>query len=152
MAKQSKKGKTETNRQPARAAKKVSKKKSNVADELVPVFNAIQSELKKYAPPFTSRQDSDKVYDLWSDKEVMFFGKVREVYFSSVVMQKKYVGFYYMPIYVESKLRTEIKPELLKKLKGKSCFHLQQLDDEMLKQIRDALRLGLELYKKRGWV
>lgn len=153
MAKQSKPRKSKTPVKTARPAKKVSSAKSNSKGELTPIFQAIQLVLKKYEPPFVSRQNTDAGYDLWSEKEVMFAGKVRkEVYFSSVVLQKNYVGFYYMPIYVEPKLRAEFKPELLKTLKGKSCFHIQRLDEEVLRQIKEALRMGLDLYKKRGWV
>jgi len=57
-----------------------------------------------------------------------------------------------MPIYVDTSLREVFKPELLKLLKGKSCFHIKKLDSQLEKQIEDALKKGYDLYKKRGWV
>jgi hypothetical protein len=78
--------------------------------------------------------------------------KKKEVFFAGLIIQKSYVGFYFMPIYAETDLKEVFKPELLKLLKGKSCFHIKKLDDELKSQIREALELGFELYKERGWV
>ena len=40
----------------------------------------------------------------------------------------------------------------LKLLKGKSCFRIRELDDELEAQIEDALQKGYELDKQRGWI
>jgi len=69
-----------------------------------------------------------------------------------LIIQKDYVGFYYMPIYSETKLEAVFKPEFLKTLHGKSCFYIMMLDDELLSQIKKALKTGFDLYKKRGWI
>jgi hypothetical protein len=78
--------------------------------------------------------------------------KKKEVFFAGLIIQKAYVGFYYMPIYAETDLKTVFKPELLRLLKGKSCFHVKKLDEELLRQIEAALKIGYELYRGRGWV
>jgi len=57
-----------------------------------------------------------------------------------------------MPVYVDTSLKEVFKPELIKLLKGKSCFHIKKLDSQLEKQIEDALKKGYDLYKKRGWV
>jgi len=57
-----------------------------------------------------------------------------------------------MPVYAEPKLKSVFKPELLARLKGKSCFHLKALDRELTFQIRSALAVGFAMYKKNGWV
>jgi hypothetical protein len=57
-----------------------------------------------------------------------------------------------MPIYADSELKKVFKPELLSLLKGKSCFHVREIDDELERQIKDALRIGFDLYKERGWI
>ncbi len=69
-----------------------------------------------------------------------------------MIIQSKYVGLYYMPIYTDTSLREVFKPELLKLLNGKSCFHIKQLDAGLEKQIEEALEKGYALYKKRGWI
>jgi hypothetical protein len=97
--------------------------------------------------------DLDSKYDLWSFKDVEIAGRKRkEVYFAGLIIQSSYVGFYYMPIYTETKLKEVFEPELLSLLKGKSCFHIKKLDANLERQIKNALKTGYELYEKRGWV
>ena len=57
-----------------------------------------------------------------------------------------------MPIYTNIQLKKTFNPELLKLLKGKSCFHVKVLDESLEQQIDEALKIGHELYKKRGWI
>ena len=78
--------------------------------------------------------------------------KRKEIYFAGLIIQSNYVGLYYMPIYVDTKLENVFEPELLSLLKGKSCFHIKKLDTNLERQITKALNLGYKLYKNRGWV
>ncbi|UCG69310.1 MAG: hypothetical protein JSV09_16285 [Thermoplasmata archaeon] len=97
--------------------------------------------------------DLDSKYDLWSFKNIEIDGRKRkEVFFASIIIQSNYVGLYYMPIYTDTELKDVFKPELLSLLKGKSCFHIKKLDKKLEKQIEQALALGYNLYKKRGWI
>ena len=122
-------------------------------EELVEIFNKLKKLLKKYEGKLESKFDLDSKYDLWSFKDLEIAGRKRkEVYFAGLIIQSNYVGFYYMPIYTDVNLKDVFEPELLKLLKGKSCFHVKKLDKELEKQIEKALKVGYELYEKRGWV
>ena len=97
--------------------------------------------------------DDDSHFDLWTDKPVVIEGRKRkEVYFAGLIIQKGYVGFYYMPVYAEPELKQVFEPELLSLLKGKSCFHVKKLDERLAGQVEAALRRGFECYQKNGWV
>jgi hypothetical protein len=121
--------------------------------DLQAIFDAIKPLLQAYQPPLVPKRDEAGYFDLWSLKPVVIDGrKKKEVYFAGLIIQKSYVGFYFMPIYAETDLKTVFKPELLKLLKGKSCFHVKKLDDELLRQIAAALKIGYALYQERGWV
>jgi hypothetical protein len=120
---------------------------------LIKIFNRLKKLLKKYEDPLKPKFDLDSKYDLWSFKNIKIDGRKRkEVFFASIIIQSKYVGFYYMPIYVDTDLKDVFKPELLSLLTGKSCFHVKKLDAKLEKQISDALKIGYKLYKKRGWI
>jgi hypothetical protein len=125
-------------------------------DDLDEIFDGLKEILSKYSPPLVERiggTKNKKNYHLWSEKEVEIAGiKRREVYFAGLIIQKDYVGLYYMPIYADTKLENVFKPELLKTLHGKSCFYIKKLDDELFSQIKEALKTGFNLYKKRGWI
>jgi hypothetical protein len=122
-------------------------------DELVDIFKKLKIILKKYEDPLAPKLDLDSKYDLWSFKNIEIDGRKRkEVFFASLIIQSNYVGFYYMPIYTDSSLKEIFKPELLKLLKGKSCFHIRKLDKELENQIKYALKVGYKKYKERGWI
>lgn len=122
-------------------------------EDLPPIFNEIKALMQAYAPPLTAKMDDSSHYDLWSIKDLVIEGRKRkEVYFAGLVIQKSYVGFYYMPIYANTELKTVFAPDFLKLLKGKSCFHIKKLDDALKEQIRAALKIGYENYQKNGWI
>ena len=121
--------------------------------DLIKIYNRLKKILKKFENPLVAKFDLDSKYDLWSIKDIIIAGKKRkEVFFASIIIQSKYVGFYYMPIYIDTSLEKVFKPELLRLLRGKSCFHIKSLNETLEQQIDEALNLGYALYKKRDWI
>jgi hypothetical protein len=117
------------------------------------IFNPIKTLMQAYVPPLTAKMDDESHFDLWSIKDLTIEGRKRkEVYLAGLIIQKSYVGFYYMPIYANPELKKVFPAELLKLLKGKSCFHIKKLDDILLEQIRAVLKTGFEVYQERGWI
>ena len=109
--------------------------------------------LKKFEDPLKPKFDLDSKYDLWSFKDLEIDGRKRKgVYFAGLIIQSRYVGFYYMPVYADTSLKSVFAPELLSLLKGKSCFHIKELTPELESRIEDALKKGYDLYRKRGWI
>ncbi len=128
--------------------------KSAGQPELPPIFDKIKKLMKPYEKgTIVSKGENGGIYNLVSEKTFEFMGKIREeLYFASIIIQKGYVGFYFMPVYGDTKLKDVIAPELLKCLKGKACFHIKKDDPQIMGQIKDALKVGYEGYKMRGWV
>ena len=128
--------------------------KSPGQPELVPIFN----EIKKMLAPYEKGTmklfgGSEGKIVLISKKPVEILGRKRdELWFASALVQKGYVGFYYMPVYSDSSVKKLIKPELLKCLKGKACFHIKKFDKEIFSQIKEALNDGYKIWHKRGWL
>jgi hypothetical protein len=124
-----------------------------------PEFVLIFDEIKKLLLPYVKGTiklhggDKGKIILVSEKKNKVEGRKKDEVWFASALVQKGYVGFYYMPIYTNSeKIRKAIQPELLKCLKGKACFHIKKADEIILAQIKDALKIGYDSYKQMGWV
>lgn len=122
--------------------------------DFVEIFQTIRASLQPYAVMgFDNRVNSETTYDLWSNKNVVIGGRKKdEVFFASVVIQKSYVGFYFMPVYAEPDMKQVFDEDLLKLLKGKSCFHIKKLDELLLSHIEDALAEGFKIYKEKDWV
>jgi hypothetical protein len=122
-------------------------------ESLVPLFEEVKVLLSRHADRFTSRRDEPGYYDLWSEKRVEVAGRERdEVFFAGLIIQKSYVGFYFMPVYTDGDLAAVFGAELLALRKGKSCFHIRALTPALEEQVRAALAAGLHLYEERGWV
>jgi hypothetical protein len=138
----------------AEAKPKVMKPSPRVEQsDLLSVFNEVKKKLAVYSPPFHPRLNIEGRYDLWMDKNLIIDGRQRsELYFGAAIIQSSYVGFYLMSVYMSPEVLKLIPEKLLKTLKGKSCFHIKKLDDELLKQIEFALKKSFEFYKKMGWI
>ncbi|TGL49037.1 DUF1801 domain-containing protein [Leptospira wolffii] len=128
--------------------------KSPGQPELVPIFEEIKRLLLPYAKgSIRIRGEAGGQINLVSEKEILVNGKKKpEVYFASALVQKGYVGFYFMPVYAEPEMKRIFQPELLGCLKGKSCFHIKKKDPILFSQIRSALELGYQEFKKKDWV
>ncbi|MEW6093701.1 MAG: DUF1801 domain-containing protein [Chloroflexota bacterium] len=121
--------------------------------DLKQVFDTLKPRLEKYRPPLVPKTENERYFDLWSFKDLVIEGRKRkEIFFSGLIIQKDFVGFYFMPVYVETEIKKIFSPELLKLLKGKSCFHIKKLTPELIQQVEEALHFGFSLYQERGWV
>ena len=78
--------------------------------------------------------------------------KVNGYYFSSVVPKPKDVRLYFFPIYTHKEGIGELPQPLAKCLKGKSCFHIKKMDEELESQLITMIDKGIELYKKDGLI
>ena len=121
------------------------------------IYDQLEALLKRYSPPLTicppGKVGNKRTYGLWSQKEVVIQERKHPaIYFASVIEQKDYVGFYYMPIYMNPKVKAKVSPRLLKMLKGKCCFHIKTVDHELVGEMKTLLDLGLEHFRKSGWV
>ena len=122
-------------------------------ENLNEIFKQLKELLLKFQPPLSSKMNDESHFDLWSVKDLVIEGRKRkEVCFAGLIIQKSYVGFYYMPVYAEPEVKAFFKPELLSRLKGKSCFHILNLDLLLMEQIKEALEMGFQAYKEKGWV
>lgn len=122
-------------------------------EDLTAIFTQIRSLLARYSPPLSPKHDERAYYDLWSLKDLVIEGRKRkEIYFAGLIIQKDYVGFYFMPVYAQPEVKGFFQADLLRLLKGKSCFHIKRLTPGLLAQIDEALESGYRLYRERGWV
>lgn len=128
--------------------------KSPGQPELVPIFEAIKKLMAPYEKKHLHLVDEKGgQVALISDKEVVIAGRKRDqLWFVSALIQKGYVGFYYMPVYMNEPLRRLLPPDLLKCLKGKACFHIKKNDPVLMRQIEAALKTGYDDFAKKGWI
>jgi hypothetical protein len=129
-------------------------KSAGQSPELVTIWNRIRQLMEPYVKgAMRPLGDKPGQYVLINHKPFEFDGRKRdELWFASILIQKGYVGFYFMPVYSHKEIMEVFRPELLKCLKGKACFHIKKDDPVLYQQIKDSLKLGYDVYKKRGWI
>jgi hypothetical protein len=76
--------------------------------------------------------------------------KVDGIYFSTVVPKPKDVRFYFFPTYSHKERLGELPDNLKKALKGKSCFHIKQMDDEFEGNLKELVKKSVGLYQEDG--
>lgn len=92
-------------------------------------------------------------YHIYGNKEVSLFGKKPQpTYIAGTIQQKNYVSFYFSPIYSHPDFFKKISPELKKFLKGKSCFNINKTTPQLLKEIEEILKEGINKYKEIEWI
>lgn len=113
------------------------------------VFERLREILIPYANDLDLKKDSsDSVYidtlHIMKNKKPLFFGAVQ--------IQKRYVAYHLMPVYVSPDLLDDISDDLKKCMQGKSCFNFNKVDDELFDELEALTRLGHEFYRKEGYV
>lgn len=134
-------------------------KPSSKPSSLQSVFDSLRSLMTRHVPPFSaaSGQIRNKAdFHLVVPKPVAipgaYGGKPYPIAMASIILQSGYVGFYYMPIYMEKGTRAKLSPALLKLLKGKSCFYVKSLDSSLESDIASALVFGESCFRAKGWL
>lgn len=127
-------------------------------EKLNSIFDELKKIMEKYSPPFSVKIPSKalakkKSFELTSYKKVLIAGRPKdEVYFAGIIIQKSYVGFYYMLAYAEPEVNDQLSPEFLALLKGKTCFYIKNADKSILDEVKKALDIAVQKYKEWGWV
>jgi hypothetical protein len=130
------------------------KDKSIDQPELVPIFNALKKLLLPYAKGnIRQRGGEGGQITLVSEKPVEINGRKRDEYwFAAVLVQRGYVGFYFMPAENKIEQQEMFQHDLLKCLKGKGCFHIKKADPVVYKQVEAALEKGYQACLRKGWI
>lgn len=121
--------------------------------EIPEIRQLLKNTLEGFLGPLKVKVDKPENYELSGTIEAMQGKKkVDGIYFSSVVPKEKDVRFYFFPAYTHALEFENISDQMKKFKKGKSCFHVKFLNNELEKEIKEMVSKGVELYKKEGWL
>jgi hypothetical protein len=111
------------------------------------IFERLKNLFETAKGDAVALEDSPKSYMLntpYSKK----YGK--EVYLGGVRIQKNYVSFYLMPVYIYPDLLVGVSPQLLKHMQGKSCFNFKAVDESLFSELSALAQDGIEQFRKDG--
>ncbi|MEJ2880842.1 hypothetical protein [Pedobacter sp. GR22-6] len=122
--------------------------------DLIEIFQTIRAVMQPYTVQgFINRENSETLYDLWSERHVLVEGKERtEICFASLEIGKDQVLLDFMPVSGDEEIGEVFDPALLDLRKGDSSFHIKELDEKLLLHIENALANGFRIYKEKAWV
>lgn len=107
--------------------------------------------LMEHTAVLKTTADSEEKFEVSGTIEAMQGKKkVDGIYFSTIMPKPKDVRFYFFPTYSHKEQLGELPENLKKALKGKSCFHIKQMDDEMEQNLRALIKRSIELYQSDG--
>lgn len=109
------------------------------------VFAALKAILTPYAPKMKVLEDQPGRYTLlagYSDK------LKKDLWFASVVINKSYVSFHLMPIYMNAPLQAAVSPELKKRKQGKACFNFRSVEPKLVGELKTLTKMGAEHFRK----
>ncbi len=108
--------------------------------------------LKSLGAPLQVRKEGERGLEIAGTKRVMQ-GKqeVDGFYFASTVCKPKDIRLYFFPIYTDPDLY-ELSADLEKMLKGKSCFHIKRLNDDLKSELQSMMEAGKRRYEEKGHI
>jgi hypothetical protein len=104
-----------------------------------PVFDELKAILQKHATKRVVTQDGPQGYSL--DAKTLGPNK-KPLFFGAVQVNKNYVSFHLMPVYMYPELLEDISPELKKHMQGKSCFNFKASDKALFKELAALTKAG----------
>ncbi len=119
----------------------------NIQMDFFSIFTSLKQVLKRYEKYLRVISNKDDNYSLNAGYDQK---RKSDIYFGAVAINKNYVSYHLMPVYVHPKLLNGISPELKKRMQGKSCFNFKKIDQILFNELADLTKEGFEFYKKNG--
>ena len=121
--------------------------KSSGASQFALVFSALHDILAKHERLMRVVRDKPGNYHLDAGYSERW---KRDIFFGGIRLNKSYVSFYLMPVYMHPELLRKVSPELKKHMQGKSCFNFKSMEPALFKELAALTKMGLERFKKEG--
>lgn len=113
------------------------------------VFAGLKRNLEPYAASLTVMGDDERRYSLDAPPSASY---PSGLFFGSVIINRNYVSFHLMPVYVFPDLLEDVSDPLRKRMQGKSCFNFTKLDEGLTIELAELTGRGFARYQGEGLV
>ena len=114
---------------------------------------SLKNTLEDFIGPLKTRVNKPSNFEVNGTIEAPQGKKMVDgIYFSSIVPKEKDVRFYFYPAYTHPQEFEYLSDRLKKFKKGKSCFHVKYLDEELELEIKEMVSKAIDIYRKDGWL
>lgn len=115
-------------------------------DTFKSIFNRLRDILINYEAELVLKANTDSNYSL-DTREINPSNK-KSIFFGAAQINKNYVSYHLMPIYVCPDLNEQVSDELKKRMQGKSCFNFKTEDEALFKQLEALTAQGYAKFKE----
>jgi len=119
--------------------------------KLEPVFVRLRAILEPYSARLSVRHNSQDHYSLEVELAPQF-KKPGPIPVAWVQINKAYVSYHLMPVYMCPQLQKAISKELKARMQGKSCFNFKTIDEELFKELAQLTEQGFAIWRNAGFV
>jgi hypothetical protein len=118
-----------------------------VANDFTAVFTQLRGLLLRLQSNLIVKADSVMGYSL----DTPYSEKYKKaLFFAAVKINKNYVSYHLMPVYVFPELLEGISPTLKKRMQGKSCFSFKTISDSELFELQTLTTACFEKFERGG--
>lgn len=117
--------------------------------DAAPTFDRLKSILKPYESELTLVKDDAEEYYLDAGKNPK---NGKPYFFAAVKINKHYLSFHLMPVYLYPELLDHISEDLKRRMQGKSCFNFRKPEEALFAELEDLTRAGFIRYQEEGLV
>lgn len=119
------------------------------------VFEKMRSVLQKQCPPMVISNDVENNFELIGNKPVPY-GSTKKIvpgmFFVSIILNKTMLSFHFFPMYLNKELYEPLVPNMIKLLKGKTCFNIKDDKEINEKELNALLSKGIDVWKKMDYL
>ena len=110
-------------------------------DEFPILFERFKTMLEPYVGRLHVSDDRPGMYAVDTEPPE---SRSPATWFAATRLGKRYVSYYFMPIYADPSMADDLSPALRKRRQGKSCFNLSTVDEGLLAELTELTRVGFE--------
>ncbi len=116
-------------------------------------FKTVFERLKAILAPYSKELDVviGEVGNFYINTHFIMKNK-KPMYFGSVKINKNYVSFHLMPVYVFPEILSTISPQLKARMQGKSCFNFTSIDENLFTELSELTKCGYHEYVRAGYL
>jgi hypothetical protein len=107
-------------------------------------FERLKQILKPYEANLLVKQDGPEGYSLDTPYNEKY---TKELFFGAVKINKNYVSFHLMPVYMFPGLLDGLSQALKKRMQGKSCFNFTSIDETLLVELAELTQRSVERFR-----
>lgn len=132
------------------------RKKVYPSSQEILVFNQLKSLVLPYKEFLEVKMNTADHYELWTNEGYRTTSlhpvNKRGIQFAAIMIYAEHITFYFQPLYLDNTLKEELAESLKPFFRGKSCFHLKEVSDQINNDLKVLIKKGWQSYQKMGLV